>query len=302
MKDDIRSYAKIGLAHFMLWPSCLTDAELLTRTLSSFVDRDDIETLDCFLPYGQARREKLIPLVRDCGKELRYFIHSFPLDKISLGSTSDSEQGLIRLVLEDQIEVAAAIGAKSVTVASGIDPGRSDRAAAKGAFAEFCRWFCGRLKCYGMTALLEPFDRESYRKFLYGPTKECVELIDSMAPEVDNLRIQLDIAHVVLSGETFRQAIATVADCLGHVHLGNCVKRNPSDPFYGDKHPPIGYPGGEIDVPEVAQVLRLLLEIGYLNKQSRGSLVIEMRPLPGLTVEQTIQDSVRRLEEAWSIV
>ena len=302
MNDDIRSYAKIGLAHFMLWPNCLADAELLSQTLSSFVNRDDIETLDCFLPYEQARREKLIALVRDCGKELRYFIHSFPLDKICLGSTSDSEQGLIRLLLDDQVEVAAAVGAKSVTFASGIDPGQSNRAAAKGAFAEFCRWFCGQLKRYGMTALLEPFDHESHRKFLYGPTSECVELIDSLAPEVDNLRIQLDIAHVVLTGETFRHAIQTAARHLRHVHLGNCVKRIASDPFYGDKHPPIGYPGGEIDVPEVAEVLRLLMESGYLNKQNRGSIVIEMQPSPGLTVEQTIQDSLRRLEQAWRMV
>ena len=302
MKDDIRTYAKIGLAHFMLWPKCLADAELLTRTLSSFVTRDDIETIDCFIPYGRERREKLIPLVRDCGKELRYFIHAFPLDKICLGSTSDNEQGLIRLLLDDQIKVAAAIGAKSVTFASGIDPGESDRLAAREAFADFCRWFCSQVKGYGMTALLEPFDRTSYRKFLYGPTSECVELVNSLAPEVDSLGIQLDIAHIVLSGETFRQAIETAGRHLGHVHLGNCVKRIPSDPLYGDRHPPLGYPGGEIDVPEVAEVLRLLLETGYLNKRSRGSLVIEMQPFPGSTVDQTIQDSLCRLEQAWKTV
>ena len=286
----------------MLWPECLSDAELHSRTLSSSVNREDIETIDCFLPYGRDRREELVCLLRDCGKELRYFIHAFPLDRFCLGTTSDSEQGLIRLVLDDQIKVAAAIGAKSVTFGSGTDPGQSDRPAAREAFADFCRWFCSRLKGCGMTALLEPFDRTSYRKFLYGPTNECVELINSLSPEVDNLRVQLDIAHVVLSGETFRQAIETAAGHLGHVHLGNCVKGITSDPFYGDKHPAIGYPGGEIDVPEVAEVLRVLLEIGYLNKQNRGSLVLEMQPLPGLTVEQTIQDSLCRLEQAWRTI
>jgi sugar phosphate isomerase/epimerase len=302
MRDDIQTYARLGLVHFMLWPNCLADAELHSRTLRSFVSRDDMETIDCFLPYGRKRREELIRLLRGCGKELRYFIHAFPLDKICLGSTSDSERGLIRLVLGDQIEVAAAIGAKSITFGSGVDPGNSNRAATKEAFADFCRWFCGRLKDSGMTALLEPFDRTSYRRFLYGPTKECVELIDCLAPSVDNLQIQLDIAHVVLSGETFREAIETVSGHLGHVHLGNCVKKDASDPFYGDKHPAIGYPDGEIDVPELVEVLRALLESGYLSKENRGSLAIEMQPLPGLTAEETIQDSFSKLEQAWQMI
>lgn len=299
MTDDIRAYARIGLAHFMFWPDSLQDHDLLVRTLIPLAKRRDIERIDLFLPYGQARRDLLIPVLRGCGKELGFAIHVFPMDKISLGSTSHSEQGLARVVLEDQIAAAAAIGAHTVTFTSGIDPDEHNRDPARDAFADFCRWFCGALKPHGIAALLEPFDRTVHRKFLYGPTAECVELVESLKPGVDNLRLQLDMAHVALMGESFQGAIQTAGDLLGHVHLGNCVKRDPLDPFFGDKHPPIGYPGGEIDVPQLAEILAALLDTGYLSRQSRGSLVIEAQPCPGETAESTIADGMQRLEEAW---
>jgi len=150
-----------------------------------------------------------------------------------------------------------------------------------------------------MVALLEPFDRTFDKKFLYGPTSECVGLIRSLEPDVDNLMIELDIAHLPLMGESFDEAINTVAPHLGRVHLGNCVMSDPGDPFYGDKHPPIGYEAGEIDTEQVAEALGCLLRCGYLNTENRGALVIECQPFPGRTSEDTALDNLGRLETAW---
>lgn len=300
MTDDIRAYARIGLAHFMYWPDCMRDNDLLERTIVPLTEREDIERIDCWLPFEQSQRDRLIPILHSCDKEICYANHAFPVDKISLGSISDAEQGLGRLLAEDQVAVAAATGAKAMMFSSGRDPGEADREPAREAFAEFCRWFCTVLKPHGITALLEPFDRTVHRKFLCGPTEEAVALIESLAPEIDNLGLQLDMAHVALMGETFDDAIRTAGDLLQHVHLGNCVKRDTSDPFFGDTHPPIGYAGGEIDVAELVEILRALLDTGYLDTVSRGSLVLEERPLPGETAESTITNGLAKLEEAWS--
>jgi sugar phosphate isomerase/epimerase len=283
----------------MYWPDCMRDNDLLERTIVPLSQRGDIERIDCCLPFDQSRRDRLIPILRSCGKEISYAVHAFPADKLSLGSTSDSEQGLARLLFENQIAVAAATGAQTVMFSSGLDPGDLDREPAREAFADFCRWFCTALKPHGMTALLEPFDRTVHRKFLYGPTDESVEFIEALAPEIDNLKLELDMAHVALMGETFEGAIRTAGDLLQHVHLGNCVKRDTSNPFFGDTHPPIGYPGGEIDVPQLVEILAALLNSGYLDKESRGSLVIEERPLPGESAELTIEEGLQKLEEAW---
>lgn len=300
MHEPLREYARLGLVHHMLYPECTVDSDLHERTLAAFVGRQDMETFDCCLPYGQARRERLIPLVRDSGKQaVTFATHLYPLRKLSFGTTSGSEQGIARLVVGDMIDQAAAIGAEGFIFASGgpapADGDEDNRAA----FAGFCRWLCAELKPHGITALLEPFDTAIDKCFLYGSTAECVALIESLRPQVDNLGIELDVAHVPLMGESFEQAIRTTAPVLKRVHLGNCVLRDTSHPRYGDTHPPIGYEGGEIDVPELSGILRCLLDVGYLTKDVRGDLVIEMTPWPGKSVEDTVADSFRRLEAAW---
>lgn len=302
MKQDLREFAKLGFAHFMLWPTCVADSNQLTRTLAQFVQRGDLEALDCCLPFGHDNRQDLARLIRDANLEVVYAPHVFPTTKIAMSSPADNEQALVRLAMEDQIEAAASIGATGMIIVSGPDVAAAERPRARQAFADLCCWICGKIKPYGMTAMIEPFDRDFDKRFLYGPTAECVELIESLAPEVDNLGIQLDMAHVPLMGETFEQAIRTVALHLQHVHLGNCVMENTSDPFYGDRHPPIGYEGGVIDVPQVAEILSLLLDTGYLDETERGVLIIEAQPFPGLTVDQTIEDNLQRVHQAWRMV
>lgn len=86
------------------------------------------------------------------------------------------------------------------------------------------------------------------------------------------------------------------------MHLGNCILKSTINPLYGDKHPPIGIEEGEIDIPELAVILKNLLKIGYLNKNKRGSLVLEMIPFPGKSVQYTIADNFEKLRTAWEIV
>ena len=301
MKDDIRNYARLGLVHHMLYPECMDDPDLHVTTLEAFLKRGDIETLDCCLPYGDERRERLIPAVRACGKEhITFATHLFPLRKLGLSSPTHHEQAQIRMIVADMVGQAAAIGATGFIFASGGPAPDEATPAHRETFADFCRWLCGQLKPHGITALLEPFDTTIDKKFLYGPTAECMALIESLKPDVDNFGIELDMAHLPLMSETFGGAIQTVAPALKRVHLGNCVLKDTSHPRYGDTHPPIGFPGGEIDVPETAEILHHLHDVGFLNKDDRGDLLVEMTPWPGKSVEETVADTMSRLEKAWA--
>jgi sugar phosphate isomerase/epimerase len=302
MTADIRKYARIGLAHFMLYPDCVRRERVNFETLPAVLARDDIEAVDFCLPFHPEYRARLSAILRASDKRRGFAIHPYPLDKISMGSTADNEKALTRMILDNQIEAAAAASADSFTIASGIDVGDEERPAAMAEFREVCRWVCGRAAKYGIPVLLEPFDRGAHRCFLMGPTVECAAFIESLQPEVNNLRIQLDIAHVRLSGEELDSAVKAAGEHLGHVHLGNCVMKDHSDPFFGDKHPPIGYPTGEIDVPELTQVLRALLDVGYLGTETRGTLVFETQPLPGGDVTQLIEDCLAKLWQAWERV
>jgi len=302
-RPELTEFARLGLVHHMLHPACMHDPDDHARTLAEFATRTDIETFDCCLPYGEERRQRLIPVIRECRKvDVTFAAHLFPLSRISFCETAQPAQAQTRMIVHDMVECAAAIGATGFIFASGGPPPDDATEAHHQAFAGFCRWLCAELAPHGITALLEPFDMTIDKCFLYGPTRECVGLIESLAPEVANLGIELDLAHVPLMGETFEQAIHTCAPLLKRVHLGNCVLRDTAHPRYGDTHPPIGFPGGEIDVPETARILQCLVNVGFLNRESRGNLVVEMTPWPRKSVAETVAGAWSRLEQAWAKV
>jgi len=300
MTADIRDYARLGLVHHMLYPECTTNGRLHAETLAEFAARSDIETFDCCLPLDRELEKTVVSAVRDSGKtDITFATHLYPLRKLSFCSTSDSEQGLARLVVRDMIRQAADIGATGFIFASGGPAPEDATRDNEVAFAKFVRWLCAELEPWGITAQLEPFDTDVDKCFLFGSTARCTDLIESLLPEADNLGIELDMAHLPLMHETFDAAIRTCAPYLKRVHLGNCVLRNPKHPRYGDTHPPIGFPEGEIDVPQVVEILTRLLDVGFLDRENRGNLVIEMTPWPGKTVEETVADNLTRLEQAW---
>ena len=302
MKGDIKDNATLGLVHHMLHSESISDPAEHARSLAEFSRRSDIGTFDCCLPYDTVLASKVAAAVRSSGKkDICFAIHLFPLRKLSFASSSYSERAQTRTLVKELVSQAAEIGATGFIFASGGPPRLEATSENFERFREFCHWLCAELKPHGITALLEPFDFTIDKKFLYGPTKECVALIESLRPETDNLAIELDFAHLPLMGEDFEEAVRTVAPYLERVHLGNCVLKEKANPRYGDTHPPIGYPGGEIDVTETARILRVLHEIGFIGESRMGNLLVEMTVWPGWTVEETVADAWRRLDLAWEM-
>lgn len=301
--ENIEKYAKLGLVHHLLYPKCTSDRAHHALTLMDFVERDDIEALDCCIPYGEALRSSgIIEKVKNCGKDVAYALHLFPARKISLSTLDVQEREITKLILKDQIDMAAAIGATGFVFVSGADV-PDNRPAARDAFKAFCRWFCWELDKHNIDALLEPFDRTIDKKFLYGPIDDCVELMKDLHSEgITNIGIELDMAHLPLMFEDFESAIERCAPYLKRIHLGNCVLQDKNHPLYGDMHPPMGLPGGEIDTPELTRILRKLYEVGYLDENNRKPLIMEMQPFPGETVEYTVAETYKRLHTAWEQV
>lgn len=303
MTGNIRDWCKIGLVHHMLYPECVSDPVYHADTLEKFVRRSDIGAFDFCVPYDEVQAARAIKAVRsavDNGADAAYALHLFPNRKLALCSPDLTEQCVARLVIRDQIAKAAAAGATSFVFVSGADM-PSDRPTAQKIFADFCRWFCEKLAPHGISALLEPFDRDIDKKFLYGPIDDCVSLMETLSAEYDNIGIELDFAHLPLMCEPFDTAVRHCAPYLRRVHLGNCVL-DPSHPLYGDKHPPMGLPGGMIGEQELITILRLLIEVGFLAVGQLNPLVLEMTPFPGRTAEFTVAESIKLLERAWEKV
>lgn len=301
MELEISKYAKLGLVHHLLYPDCVRDMEYHEKTLQEFMQRKDIEAFDCCVPFAPEIRKRLLPQLKNCGKDIAYALHLFPARKISLASWDIQEQAITKMILKDQIAMAAEMGATGFVFVSGADV-PTDRPRAQAAFKDFCHWFCDELKPHNITALLEPFDRTIDKKFLYGPTEDCVALMEELRKDHDNIGIELDMAHLPLMFESFEDAIKRCAPYIERVHLGNCVLKDTTHPLYGDMHPPMGLPGGEIDTPELITILQCLYDCGYLSTEKRKPLVMEMTPFPGKTPEYTIEQTYQRLADAWSAV
>jgi sugar phosphate isomerase/epimerase len=300
---SIRDYAPIGIAYQMLYLRCATDPDFHAETLLNFVMRTDIDTFDFCIPYGDHLRPRCIEAVRNSGKtELGYAAILFPLRKISLGSLSRQEQEMSKLILKDQIDMAIACGAKTFNYASGIDVPQ-DRKKATQAFADMCCWICERLAPHNMTAIIEPFDREVDKKFLLGPSTECVDLVEQVRSKgFENIGFVVDMAHIPIMGETFDYALRTAKPYIKRLHIGNCVLKNKSDPYFGDSHAPMGYPGGENDVPELVQFLQACVSLGLITKRREVPVLFETQCFPNQSPDETMADQFDRLDQAWKMV
>ena len=151
--------------------------------------------------------------------------------------------------------------------------------------------------------LLEQFDRVPYGKnCLIGPTVEAVEIVERT--NRPNLGLMVDLSHLPLLDETAEQALGSAREHLRHVHIGNCVKRNPDHPVHGDEHPRFGIPEGENGVPELKEFLQELFKIGYLKegKPDLPAVSFEVKPMKGESSELVIADSKAALRRAWAEV
>ncbi len=303
MSDSIREYAKLGLVHHLLYGKCTGDPVYHLETLKEFVKRPDIEIFDCCTPYGEPYRSEAVKAVRESGKgHIVFATHLFPLRKLSFCSTAYAEQAQCRMIVSDMIEQAAAIGAYGFIFASG-GPAYQDGSRANfEAFYDFTCWLCENLAKHNIQAQLEPFDYDFDKAYYFGPMEMCIELCEKVGRNHENISMEIDIAHLPLMREPIGKTIRDAAKWISRIHLGNSVDKDKNDPFYGDNHPPVGYPGGNIDIPELVEALTALKEIGFLDKNKRGDLIMEMQPFPGKSVDETVADNFARLEKAWAQV
>jgi sugar phosphate isomerase/epimerase len=298
IRPSLRDVARLGVVHHALFP-CKHDPVFHLRTLPCVLGRSDTEVVDVTAPYGP-EREPAIRMIRASGKMIVYNGYLLPTPLIPLGTLSPTEREQLLLLAADQVDVAGRAGAVYFMQSVGADPGAAFRSKAFAGLGEYIRRLNDHMKKRGsLSFLIELMDREVDRKSLCGPTWEVVEFLEDLRRDVPDAGLVLDINHLVLMGEPFEEAFRRCTPYLKHLHLGNCVLRDREHPLWGAVHPPLGIDGGEINLPRLKTLFRILLDIGYLGASRRGSMTLEITCLPGRTPEETITDNMARLEEAW---
>lgn len=285
--------AILGVNHQFLYPESITDAAAHTETLKRAVGLDLIDALDCWVWRGARAREE-ISILQDCGKVINYNIGD-RAGEIPLFICSPDKAERVRAydTLMREIEYALAVGSKKIVFGSGPDLAE-DRDGAKERLGELIVTISKQIP-RDVVLALEPTDRDIDKHFLLGPLDETVAFIKAWRRYARNLGLLLDMCHVPLMHETLESAMDKVDDTLVHIHLGNCVIKDKNDEFYGDKHIPWGYNGGEYGETEGEGFLMMLKERGYFD--TKGATVsFEMRPYDGCGSEE----SLKRFVEVWN--
>ena len=285
--------AILGVNHQFLYPEAMTNAEAHTETIKKATLLDDVQALDCWVWRGQRAKEE-IAILRSCGKIINYNIGDRAGEQPTFPCSPDKADRIYAYdTIMREIEYALAVGSKKIVFASGPDL-PEDRMGAKERLGELIALISKQIP-RDVVLALEPTDRDIDKHFLLGPLDETVAFIKRWRRYAPTLGLLLDMCHVPLMHETLESALAKVDDTLVHIHLGNCMINDPTDPFYGDKHIPWGYKGAEYDCDEGVKFLLMLKDIGYFNKP-RATVSFEMRPYPDMTSEE----SLKKFVEVWN--
>lgn len=303
--DAVSMYAhmRLGIVHFKAFPEVEFGQGSMVDTLKKIAE-DDFFTAVEIGPSRDVRIRNQVRQILDVS-HLTVCYATQPTilgNKLNPNALDPAERARALGALKNCVDEAYDVGASYVRLMSGKDPGDAKREEAKKVFKDTLRQVLDYAKQEGdMRFTLKVFDRSIDKCSLIGPFAEAAEIARELCPEYPNLGLLADLSHFPLLGERPEDAIPLVKQFPLHFHLGNCVMRDRRHPAYGDLQPRFGIPGGEIDVAEVRNYFRLLLDLGLLNPQDPPVVSCEVRPLLAEEYSEIIIANAKRvIRQAWA--
>ena len=304
MQESMYKFMKVGLIHFMAYPQVMKGEGPILETLQKIAEDDFFTAVEVSWMNDAQIRQKAKKLLEVSHLTVAYGAQPRLLvKKLDLNSLDEAERREAINEVKDAVDEAYEIGAKGLAFLSGKDPGVDERKQALKLLISSIKEICGYAKSKGDLGItLEVFDQDIDKKCLIGPAKDARIVAEEVRREFDNFGLMVDLSHLPLLDETPEQAIMPVKDYLVHAHMGNCILKDKEHPGYGDQHPRFGIKGGENDVKELIEYLRVLLDIGFLNPENPPIVSFEVKPLADESSEVVIANAKRVLREAWGRV
>ncbi len=307
MTASLRLQMRVGLVHFMAYPFAMSGEGAIVESIQSLAADEFYDVLEVTHIEDPSVRKQAVEIIHTAGMDLAYGSQPQILGKkLNLhsrdGELRKKSLDTILGVLNEAVEM----GAVGFGTMSGPDPGEAHREEETKLFADALHTICERAKELNpnLKVVVETFDRAAYAKnCLIGPTDEAVAMAKPLHDEFPNFGLMLDLSHLPLLEETSKDALTKAAPVLLHAHIGNCVKSNPDNSYYGDNHPPFDFPDGENGLDELVEYLQVLKDINYLNKQNPPVVTIEVKPesesmLPSClgNVKRTLNKAIAKLD------
>lgn len=308
MNESIYKYADVGLIHFMAYPQCIKGEGPILETLQKLCEDDYFTFAEITWIKDPEVRKQAKKMLQDSG--MTYAFGGQPtLLTQKLNLNDPDEEGRKKAVeqIKKDLDEAYEMECSGLAFLSGRDPGADQREEGMQLlFESVCEIldYNDSLGC--MPVALETFDQLEYGKnTILGPTADSVTFAEAVQSMYPNFGLMLDLSHLPLLGETPWKMMHAAKDVVAHVHIGNCVMRDPNHPAYGDEHPRFGIEGGENGVVELAEFLAALFEFGYFNEEEGPKpLSFEVKPIGAWneTSEMVIANAKRTLNKAWGML
>ena len=299
MQESMYKYMKLGIVHFMAFPTALHGEEPIAESVSKIAEDDFFTAIELTWIKDAAEKEKTKAILEASALAVAYAAQPAVLTTpLNPNSLDDAERQKAVDTLKQEIDSAYDMNAVGIAFLSGKDPGDAQRKDATAALIATTQELCDYANSKGnLKVVLETFDRAIDKKCLMGPSDEAAAFAEAV--NRGNFGLLIDLSHLPIQFESAKEALTNAKDYLVHIHVGNCIMKDSNHPGYGDMHPRFGIEGGENDVEELTEFLAALFDIGYLGEGKQPFVSFEVKPLEGETSELVIANAKRTMREAW---
>lgn len=299
--ESISKYAKVGLVHFMAYPSTIKGEGPIEETIRKVAVDPYFEAIEITWIKDPATRSRVKKMLDSSHLSVAYGGQPRLLTTgQNINDLDKSKRQLALANLKEGIDEAYEIGAVGFGFLAG-QYSEDTKEEAYQALVKSTKELCAYAKSKGdMKVVLEVFDYDVDKCALIGPVDLAKRYAEEICAAYDNFGLMVDLSHVPLIHETSRESLIPVKDYIVHAHMGNCMMKDKNDPAYGDAHPRFGYPGSENDVAELVDYLKVLMEIGFLDPDNRRFLSFEVKPVGDEDPDIVIANAKRVLNLAWA--
>jgi len=287
----IEKYAKPGISVNMLFPETLVNEDAQLDAFKVCCDFEKYEALDIFLPEDSVIRHYVLKLLTKSGKSTNYNAPpSYQDPQYDAGNADKTIRDSTLALIKRHIDFAAHSGSEIFVLPSCKDTGAQERGTRMEFFKDFMCQAAVYAEQYKITIILEPIERDRFKRMLLGPTFDCVEFVKDLQKKgCNNVQLMIDTAHLPLMGEDYTDALRYSKKVgLYHVHLGNAVL-NKDNELYGHMHAPLDIQDGVYGFTDLVNLMSEMLELGFIRAEAKNKLPIsyEIRPYPGVSPQVT---------------
>lgn len=303
MDASMKKYMKVGLIHFMAYPSTMKGEGPILETVYQIAKDDYFDAIEVTWMKDKDIRSKVKKTVETAHMTLGYGAQPRLLTTgMNINHLEEESRLKALATLKEGIDEAYELGAKGFAFLSGKYEEETKDASYE-ALVKSTIELCEYSKAKGnMPVLLEVFDYDIDKKSLIGPTSLAKKFAEDIRCKCDNFGLMVDLSHIPMYHENCEEAILPIKDYIMHAHMGNTVIKDAACEGYGDTHPRFGFPNSENDVEELVIFLRTLLKVGFLNEKNPPVVSFEVKPWGDEDSEIVIANAKRTLNRAWAMV